>query len=119
MHVLQDKTPHHYIYIYSELVQQLQTVTRALQTTNSASTEQLKYFKQFFHTMVSFLLTVTLPWTEGQGKRELQPLIPLNAGFCVIPPSHSKVGPECMQLCFVRWVPKDSRYKGSHSTFGL
>lgn len=91
------KTPHYntciYIYIYSELVQQLQTVTRALQTTNSASTEQLKYFKQFFHTIVSFLLTVTLPRTEGQGKCELQPLIPLSGWFLCHPSQSSKSGP--------------------------
>lgn len=49
-HAPQDKKARHIteIYIYSELVQQLQTVTRALQTANSASTmqgEQLKYFQ--------------------------------------------------------------------------
>lgn len=99
MPVLQDKkdTTLQYIYthtyIYSELVQQLQTVTRALQTTNSASTEQLKYFKQFFHTMVSFLLAVTLPWTEGQGKCELQPLIPLSGWRLCHPFQSPKRGP--------------------------
>lgn len=75
-HALQDKKAHHIteIYIYSDLVQQLQTVTRALQTTNSASTvprEQLKYFKQFSHTMASFLLTVTQSLCLGLQVKEI------------------------------------------------
>ena len=75
-------------YIYSELAQQLQTVTGALQTTNSTSTtqgEQLKYFKQFSDTHNGFFsvdsYSEPLPWTEGQGKCELEPLIPLSCWF--------------------------------------
>lgn len=96
--------------IHSELVPQVQTVTIALQTTNSASTsrgEQLKYFKQFSRTMVSFLLTVSLSLCLGLQLKEtvrcnfrcLSPADSCVESFPVIPQRTLPCGERCCALC--------------------
>lgn len=125
-HALQDKKAHHITDIYRDthththlkLVQQLQTVTKALQTTNSVSTlrgEQLKYFKQFSCTMVSFLLTVTPSLCLGLKVKETvscNPRCLLQADPCLrYLPVIRKRTVRCTLLCFAHWFHRSQDTK--------